>query len=144
MRRPLKKILPILFAVTFIGVFGSYNPSGYSLYHHLAGSPELFHPLNMLIMALMALFWIGLSVWSWKVISKILFILALALPAVLVYTLHYYDILNASSTNLIQAIALGVVAWIFAIALSKAHVARAVTGTTVTDETPDLDSGETE
>lgn len=114
--------------VALLLVFLTYNPSGYSWYHWLAGAENKVEPLIALTGVLLLIGWVVYVRATARSLGIIGTLLSLALFGTLVWALIYYQILSLDNTTLLTYLLLVILSAVMAIGLSWSHVRRRLTG----------------
>lgn len=109
-------------------VFLTYNPSGYSWYHWLAGAETKIEPLLALSGLLLLIGWVIYLRATARSLGIIGTLLSLALFGTLVWSLIYYQIISLANTTLLVYLLLVILSAVMAIGLSWSHVRRRLTG----------------
>lgn len=109
-------------------VFLTYNPSGYSWYHWLAGAENKVEPLIALTGVLLLIGWVVYVRATARSLGIIGTLLSLALFGTLVWALISYQIVSLGNTTLLTCLLLVILSAVMAIGLSWSHVRRRLTG----------------
>ncbi len=124
--------------IAAIVVFGTYNPTGKSVFHWVREQNDFTNAWVILvaIVALLANF--ALLVAAWKALGKLGTIVLLILFAAIVYLALQEDWASADSPVTLKWLALILYSGFLGIGLSGAILWRRATGQVVTDEAPDV------
>ncbi len=109
-------------------VFLTYNPSGYSWYHWLAGAENKVEPLIALSGMLLLIGWVIYVRATARSLGVMGTLLSLALFGTLVWALIYYQIISLDNTTFLTYLSLIILSAVMAIGLSWSHVRRRLTG----------------
>lgn len=109
-------------------VFLTYNPSGYSWYHWLAGAENKVEPLILLTGILLLIGWVIYVRATARSLGVLGTLLSLALFGTLVWALIYYRIIALDNTTLLVYLLLVILSAVMATGLSWSHVRRRLTG----------------
>lgn len=109
-------------------VFLTYNPSGYSWYHWLAGAENKIEPLIALTGILLLIGWVIYVRATARSLGVLGTLLSLALFGTLVWALIYYRIIALDNTTLLVYLLLVILSAVMATGLSWSHVRRRLTG----------------
>lgn len=106
----------------------TYNPSGYSWYHWLAGAENKVEPMIALSGVLLLIGWVIYIRAAARSLGFIGTLLSLALFGTLVWALISYQIIAIDNTRLLTYLLLVILSAVMAIGLSWSHVRRRLTG----------------
>ncbi len=120
-------------------VFATYNPSGYSWYHWLAGAENKIEPLIALAGMLLLIGWVIYVRATARSLGVIGTLLALALFGTLVWALIYYQVISLDNTTLLAYILLIILSAVMATGLSWSHIRRRMSGQLDVDDRDDDD-----
>ena len=109
-------------------VFLTYNPSGYSWYHWLAGAENKVEPLIALTGVLLLIGWVIYVRATSRSLGVIGTLLSLGLFGTLIWALIDYQIIALDNTALLAYLLLVILSAIMAIGLSWSHVRRRLSG----------------
>jgi len=109
-------------------VFVTYNPSGYSWYHWLAGAENKVDPLIALTGVLLLISWVIYVRATARSLGVLGTLLSLVLFGTLIWALVYYRIISLDNTTLLTYILQVILSAVMAIGLSWSHVRRRLTG----------------
>jgi len=109
-------------------VFLTYNPSGYSWYHWLAGAENKVEPLIALSGVLLLIGWVIYVRATARSLGVMGTLLSLALFGTLVWALIYYQIISLDNTTFLTYLSQVILSAVMAIGLSWSHVRRRLTG----------------
>jgi len=109
-------------------VFLTYNPSGYSWYHWLAGAENKIEPLIALSGVLLLIGWVIYVRATARSLGVMGTLLSLALFGTLVWALIYYQIISLDNTTFLTYLSQVILSAVMAIGLSWSHVRRRLTG----------------
>lgn len=130
--------------LAFTIVFGSYNPSGYSLYHWVSSSfsnhgfmGTITSPFLILTTLLLIIGWMMLLHATMRSLGIIGLVLALAFFGVIFWLLVDLGWLSLNSLTVVQYVLLAIISMILAIGVSWAHFWRRLTGQVSVDRVDD-------
>lgn len=126
-------------AIAAIVVFSTYNPSGTSISHWIAASPNPWDAWVVLVGIVTALANLALLLAAWKALGLIGTLIVAILFGAIVYLALQEGWVDSGSTESIAWLALILVSVFFGIGLAGAIVWRRATGQVITDEAPDLE-----
>lgn len=134
-------LVRFLFALAL--VYATYNPTGYSYFHWLAGwlhgaprSGWLAAPaLKFVVGVLLAIGWVVYSTAARRSLGGVGVLLVVALCAGVIWLLVEWNVVSTSSVPVLTHVALFVVAAVLAIGMSWSHVRRRWTGQVDVDDT---------
>ncbi|WP_275099557.1 DUF6524 family protein [Sedimenticola hydrogenitrophicus] len=109
-------------------VFSTYNPSGYSWYHWLAGAEQKLDPLIALAGLLLLIGWVIYVRATARSLGMLGTLLALALFGTIVWALLHYQLIALSNTSLLTYIVLVILSAVMATGISWSHIRRRMTG----------------
>jgi hypothetical protein len=109
-------------------VFSTYNPSGYSWYHWLAGAEQKLDPLIALTGLLLLIGWVIYVRATARSLGMLGTLLALALFGTIVWALLHYQLIALSNTSLLTYIVLVILSAVMATGISWSHIRRRMTG----------------
>jgi hypothetical protein len=109
-------------------VFSTYNPSGYSWYHWLAGAEQKLDPLIALAGVLLLIGWVIYVRATARSLGMLGTLLALALFGTIVWALLHYQLIALSDTSLLTYIVLVILSAVMATGISWSHIRRRMTG----------------
>jgi hypothetical protein len=109
-------------------VFATYNPSGYSWYHWLAGAEQKLDPLIALTGLLLLIGWVIYVRATARSLGMLGTLLALALFGTIVWALLHYQLIALSNTSLLTYIVLVILSAVMATGISWSHIRRRMTG----------------
>jgi len=124
--------LRALFALVL--VFLTFNPSGYSFVHMVAGSFPKVTPVEAVCGILLLIGWFVFLSATVRAIGMIGLLLALALFAALIWLVVSWGWLSLDDRNVITWIALVVLSLILAIGMSWSHLYQRWSGQATVDE----------
>lgn len=124
--------------VSAIIVFGTYNPTGKSVYHWIANHPNPTDAWVVLagIVTVLAVF--SLLIASWKTFGMLGTSIIAILFAAVAYLFVQEGWVAAGQNNSIQWLLLAMLSLFFGLGLAGAIIWRQLTGQIVTDEADDL------
>jgi len=133
-------VLAVRILVAALVVFGSYNPTGHSVFHWVknswtGGLPDAWVVLGAIVAILIN---VVLLIAAWKALGKIGILIVLILFAALVYLALQEGVVSTSNNASLQWLALTLYSAFLGIGLSGAILWRRATGQVVTDESDDL------
>jgi len=133
-------VLIIRVLIAAVVVFGSYNPTGTSVFHWVKNSlngemPDAWVVLGAIVTILIN---VVLLIAAWKALGKIGIIIILILFASLVYLALQEGVVSTSNNDSLQWLALTLYSVFLGIGLSGAILWRRATGQVVTDEADDV------
>lgn len=119
-------------------VFGTYNPTGKSVYHWIANHPDPTDAWVVLagIITVLAIF--SLLIASWKTFGMLGTSIIAILFAAVAYLFVQEGWVAAGENNSIQWLGLAMLSVFFGLGLAGAIIWRKLTGQVVTDESDDL------
>jgi predicted neutral ceramidase superfamily lipid hydrolase len=131
--------------ISFAGVMGrfvasvalvaaTYNPSGHSYAHWVAGSMPHFQPMQALVGIVLLALWIFFVGATWRSLGALGVVLGIALLAALVWVLISAGWLSLSNPSVIAWVAILVVACLLTVGLCWALIERRVTGQAIVEE----------
>jgi hypothetical protein len=109
-------------------VFLTYNPSGYSWYHWLAGAENKVEPLIALTGVLLLIGWVIYVRATARSLGIIGTLLSLGLFGTLIWALIDYQIISLDNTTLLAYLLLVILSAVMATGLSWSHVRRRLSG----------------
>lgn len=115
-------------AIALLLVFLTYNPSGYSWYHWLAGAENKVEPLIALAGLLLLIGWVIYLRATARSLDVIGTTLTVALFGTLTWALIHYQIISLGNTTLLAYLLLAILSTVMATGLSWSHVRRRLTG----------------
>lgn len=115
--------------------FLTYNPSGYSWYHWLAGAENKVNPLIALSGVLLLIGWVIYVRATARSLGILGTLLSLALFGTLVWALIYYRFISLDNTTFLAYLLLVILSAVMATGLSWSHVRRRLTGQFDVDDT---------
>lgn len=115
-------------AIALLLVFLTYNPSGYSWYHWLAGAENKVEPLIALAGLLLLIGWVIYLRATARSLGVIGTTLTVALFGTLTWALIHYQIISLGNTTLLAYLLLAILSTVMATGLSWSHVRRRLTG----------------
>ncbi len=124
--------------VAALVVFGTYNPSGTSIFHWVVEKNDYANAWVLLVIVLAVLVNFGLLVAAWKALGKLGTFVLLVLFAALVYLALQEGWASQDSPDTLQWLALILYSGFLGIGLAGAILWRRATGQVVTDEAPDV------
>jgi hypothetical protein len=113
-------------------VFLTYNPSGYSWVGWVLSDTPLVYKAAVGVVLLIG--WVMFLRATWNSLGAIGTILAVALFAVIIWLLVYWDLFALDDTTVIEWVVLSVLTGVLAIGMSWSHVRRKLSGQYDTDE----------
>ncbi len=133
-------VLLVRILIAALVVFGSYNPTGTSVFHWVTNSlngdmPDAWVVLGAIVTILIN---VVLLIAAWKALGKIGIFIVLILFAALVYLALQEGVVSTSNNDSLQWLALTLYSVFLGIGLSGAILWRRATGQVVTDESDDL------
>ena len=131
--------------ISFVGVMGrfvasvalvaaTYNPSGYSYAHWVAGSFPHLEPMQVLAGIALLAMWIFFVGATWRSLGALGVVLGIALLAAFVWVLISVGWLSLSNPSVVAWVAILVVACLLTVGLCWALIERRVTGQTIVEE----------
>lgn len=136
-KSPIVALL-IRVVVSAIVVFGTYNPTGKSVYHWIAGHPNPTDAWVVLAGIVTALAVFSLLIASWKTFGMLGTTVIAILFAAVAYLFVQEGWVAAGENNSIQWLLLTMLSVFFGLGLAGAIIWRKLTGQVVTDESDDL------
>jgi len=124
--------------VSALAVFGTYNPTGKSVFHWIKAQNDYSNAWVILVAIIAILVNFALLVAAWKALGKLGTIVLLILFAALVYLALQENWVSEKSPVTLQWLALILYSGFLGIGLSGAILWRRATGQVVTDEAPDV------
>lgn len=124
--------------VSAIVVFGTYNPTGKSVYHWIANHPNPTDAWVVLAGIVTALAIFSLLIASWKTFGMLGTSVIAILFAAVAYLFVQEGWVAAGENNSIQWLILAMLSVFFGLGLAGAIIWRKLTGQVVTDESDDL------
>jgi len=124
--------------IAAVVVFGTYNPTGNSIFHWIRDHPDMTNAWVILVGIVAALMNFALLVAAWKALGKLGTFVLLILFAALVYLALQEGWASKDSSTSLQWLALVLYAGFLGIGLAGAILWRRATGQIVTDEAPDV------
>jgi Family of unknown function (DUF6524) len=122
------------FLAALILVLATYNPSGYSFGHWIAGNFPHIAPLQVVVgIALLAL-WLFFLHSTWLSLGTVGVVLGLAFLSAVVWLFSTWGWLSLSNHNAITWIALLMIAMLLTFGISWALIRRRVSGQVVVEE----------
>lgn len=118
----------IRWVMALLLVFATFNPSGYSWYHWLAGAENKIDPLIALTGVLLLIGWVIYVRATARSLGVLGTLLSLVLFGTLVWALIFYGIISLDNTTLLTYIVQVILSAVMAIGLSWSHVRRRLTG----------------
>ena len=120
-------------------VMVTFNPSGYSAYHWVAGAviARQFGPVQALVMVILLIGWVIACVATWRAMDTLGVVLVALALAVLVWLLVDLGVLSAGSVTAMTWVVLICLATVLAIGMSWSHVWRRLTGQMNVDDVDD-------
>ena len=125
--------------ISAVVVFGSYNPSGYSVFHWVRFNENPTDAWVVLGAIVAFLANIALIIAAWKTLGKVGTAIVLIFFGALVYLSLQEGWVESGNNVSLQWLALILYSGFLGIGLSGAIIWRRVTGQVVTDETDDID-----
>ncbi len=122
------------FAVAFVLVFATYNPSGYSYYHWLSENISSPTPLLALSGIVLLIGWVIFLRATSRSLGFIGLALAAAFFGVIIWMMVDAGWLHADSLNAFTYIFLFILCAILAVGISWSHIRRRMTGQVDVDE----------
>ena len=113
---------------SFILVFSSYNPSGYSYYHWVSENIDSLTPMIALAGVLLLIGWTILLRATFRSLGPFGLLLAAAFLGVLLWMMIDWGWFDADSLTAVTYIVLAVLSGILAIGVSWSHIRRRITG----------------
>lgn len=130
--------LLIRVAISAFVVFGTYNPTGKSVYHWIANHPNPTDAWVVLAGIVTALALFSLLIASWKTFGMLGTSIIAILFAAVAYLFVQEGWVAAGENNSIQWLILAMLSVFFGLGLAGAIIWRKLTGQVVTDESDDL------
>jgi len=124
--------------IAAVVVFGTYNPSGNSIFHWIKDQNDYANAWVILLAIVAILVNFALLVAAWKALGKLGTIVLMILFAALVYLALQESWVSSKSPVTLQWLALILYSVFLGIGLSGAILWRRATGQVVTDEAPDV------
>ena len=124
--------------ISAIVVFGTYNPTGKSVYHWIANHPNPTDAWVVLAGIVTALAVFSLLIASWKTFGMLGTSVIAILFAAVAYLFVQEGWVAAGENNSIQWLILAMLSVFFGLGLAGAIIWRKLTGQVVTDESDDL------
>jgi len=118
----------IRWVMALLLVFMTYNPSGFSWYHWLAGAGYKVDPIIALAGVLLLIGWVIFVRATARSLGVLGTLLSLVLFGTLVWALIYYRVVSLGNTTLLAYILEVVLSVVMAIGLFWSHVRRRLTG----------------
>lgn len=131
-------VLLIRVLVAAIIVFGTYNPSGKSIYHWISGHANPTDAWVILVAIIAILLNIALLIAAWKALGFLGTVIVLILFAALAYLSLQEGWVSAGNANSIQWLGLILYSIFLGIGLSGAILWRRATGQVVVDDADDM------
>jgi hypothetical protein len=113
---------------SFILVFSSYNPSGYSYYHWVSENIDSLTPMIALAGVLLLIGWTILLRATFRSLGPFGLLLAAAFLGVLLWMMIDWGWFDADSLTAVTYIVLAVLSGVLAIGVSWSHIRRRITG----------------
>lgn len=129
-------ILRILFAA--LVVFGTYNPTGKSIWHWITNHPNPTDAWVVLVGIITVLAHLGLLIAAWKALDMVGTVIALVFFGALVYLSLQEGWVSTGNSDSLRWLGLLLYSIFLGIGLSGAILWRRATGQLVTDEADDL------
>lgn len=136
-KSPLVALL-IRVLVSAVVVFGTYNPTGNSIFHWIKNHPNPTDAWVVLAGIVTALAIFSLLIASWKTFGKLGTTIIAILFAAIFYLFIQEGWVIAGQNSSIQWLALALLSVFFGFGLAGAIIWRRITGQVVTDESDDL------
>ncbi len=133
-------ILLVRMLVAALVVFGTYNPTGKSLFHWVYRNDDPSNAWVILVAIVAILINIALLIAAWKALGKLGTIIVAIFFMALAYLSLQEGWISTSNGESIQWLALILYSVFLGIGLSGAILWRRATGQVVTDEAPDIDT----
>jgi len=130
-------IIRILIAAAV--VFGTYNPSGKSVFHWIKAQPNFTDAWVILVAIVVLLLNFALMVAAWKALGRLGTIVLLILFAALAYLALQEGLVQSGNLVSLQWLGLVLYSGFLGIGLAGAILWRRATGQIVTDEADDVD-----
>lgn len=124
--------------VSAVVVFGTYNPTGKSVYHWIANHPNPTDAWVVLAGIITGLAIFSLLIASWKTFGMLGTSIIAILFAAVAYLFVQEGWVAAGENHSIQWLALAMLSVFFGLGLAGAIIWRKLTGQVVTDESDDL------
>lgn len=125
--------------VAAIVVFGTYNPSGSSIFHWVKNNENPTDAWVILVAIIAVLANVALLIAAWKALGKLGTIIVVIFFAALVYLSLQEGWVSAGNRVSLEWLALILYSTFLGIGLSGAIIWRRATGQVVTDEADDID-----
>ena len=119
-------------AFSFVLVFLTYNPSGYSWVGYLGAEVPMVYKVAGGVVLLIG--WVMFLRATWNSLGPIGTILAIAFFGVIIWLFVEWGFFDLADTTIVQWVVLFVVACVLAIGMSWSHVRRRISGQFDTDE----------
>ena len=119
---------------SFILVFSSYNPSGYSYYHWVSENINSLTPMIALAGVLLLVGWTILLRATFRSLGPFGLLLAAAFLGVLLWMMIDWGWFDADSLTAVTYLTLVVLSGILAIGVSWSHIRRRITGQVDVDD----------
>ena len=113
---------------SFILVFSSYNPSGYSYYHWVSENIDSLTPMIALAGILLLIGWTILLRATFRSLGPFGLLLAAGFLGVLLWMMIDWGWFDADSLTAVTYIVLAVLSGVLAIGVSWSHIRRRITG----------------
>ncbi len=135
--------IALRFVFALVLVYATYNPTGYSYFHWVAGSfSDEIQPsswfaspaLKFVVGVVLAIGWVIYSNAARRSLGGVGVFLVVALCAGVIWLLVDRDVFQANSVPALTHIALFVIAAVLAIGMAWSHLRRRMTGQVDTDE----------
>jgi len=124
--------------IAAIVVFGTYNPTGKSVYHWVIAQENITDAWVVLAIIVCALLHIALLIAAWKALGFVGTLIVLILFAALVYLSFQEGWVGPDSSTSIQWLALTLYSIFLGIGLAGAILWRRATGQVVVDDADDV------
>lgn len=124
--------------IAAIVVFGTYNPTGKSVYHWVIAQDNITDAWVVLAIIVCALLHIALLIAAWKALGFVGTLIVLILFAALVYLSFQEGWVGPDSSTSIQWLALTLYSIFLGIGLAGAILWRRATGQVVVDDADDV------
>ena len=128
-------------ALALLLVFATFNPTGYSYYHWVAGALSAegtgLEALHYFLGVLLIAGWAGFLVATQRSLDTLGIVILVALVGTGIWLLVDFGIIHADSTRAITWLSLVAVATILAVGMSWSHIWRRLSGQIDVDDTDD-------
>jgi hypothetical protein len=125
------------FAASLVLVIATYNPSGYSFVHWVAGNFPHIQPVQLVVGILLLGLWLFFAHATWRSLGTLGIILGVAFFAAVLWMMSSWGWFNLSSHTPVTWLALLMIACLLTFGLSWALIERRISGQVIVEDVKD-------